>query len=370
MRINPISKITFQRKIIDSHAHVGNWYIIGENNTKVLKDLTSNLDTFLKSPLDNGDTVEKMLVSNLDTMIQRENDNIFSFLADEIEGNKKLLELAEKNSKIAPLATCQPGVGSEANIRNLLKSNPNKFVGLKFHPDNLRIPAGDGLYEPYMRLAEEYNLPCLFHSGSTIHSDPTKIAELAKKYKNVPVIISHWGAEYGGDYSKVTNSILESVKTNNSKIFADISWVDADNSAKPTIKWIIETLKEEKGALDRIVFGTDASLGRFGAEAKDAVAAHAAYSRAVQDVQAMIKKEFPDEAETIIDKIFYNNANRLFFEKETTSTSLPASIKKASSKKTALISGIIFTAFAALATYMFTKAKRDSDKQQNNIAKN
>ena len=97
MKINKISSVNFNAKIIDSHCHIGQW---NENNA--LKDYTKDLDVFIKNSLDNGDTVEKVIVSNLDCMSR---DNAGKFLSNEIEGNKKLLELVKNNQKIAPLAT-------------------------------------------------------------------------------------------------------------------------------------------------------------------------------------------------------------------------------------------------------------------------
>jgi hypothetical protein len=70
-----------------------------------------------------------MLVSNLDCMVKKTPND---FLFDEYNGNKKLLDIAKENNKIAPLATCQPAYGNVENITKLFSEHPNKFVGLKF----------------------------------------------------------------------------------------------------------------------------------------------------------------------------------------------------------------------------------------------
>lgn len=311
MRINSINPIIFKAKIIDSHCHIGQW-----NEGDSLKNYTQDLDLFVKSSLDNGDTIEKVIVSNMDCMARTNSGN---FLSDEITGNKKLAEIAKSKPKIVPLATCQPGYGSVDNIRRLFQENPTDFIGLKFHPEQLNIVADNFVYEPYIKFAKDNNLPCLFHSGSSKVSNPIAIQNLAKKFPEVEFIIAHWGAECGGDYSKVTEIIIDSVKNKNSIIYADISWVDCNDSAKPNLKEIIKRLKEEN-ALDRILFGSDAPLGRFSAQGENGISPMKAYTQMVDDIKNMVKKEFPEnEAEEILDKIFYRNSEKLFLNR-TTST--------------------------------------------------
>lgn len=335
MKLNQISAINFYGKIIDSHIHIGNWSENGKS-----RDYTKDIDVFIKSALDNGDTVEKVIVSNLDCMT-RKNDKFYS---DETVGNKKLLKLASKNSKIAPLATCQPGYGDVENIRKLLRGNPDKFVGLKFHPEQLNIPVSDPRYQAYMEFAKEKGLPCLFHSARSVDvtypdggvgkasvlSNPEQIYELAKKTKEVPVIMAHWGGDGEKNIDITTKCIIDSIKNKDATLYADISWVDCNNSQKPNLKRIIEQLKSEN-ALDRILFGTDAPLGRFSSKAE--------YEKTINDIKTMIRHEFSTEAEDIIDKIFYSNAKKVFFIKkgEGENTPPPKAPKPNGNKWTKLI---------------------------------
>lgn len=321
MRLNRISSLNFYGKIIDGHVHVGQW---SENGVR--RDYTSDLDKFVKSPLKNGDTVETVIVSNLDCMTHKnETGSSIEFVADEITGNKKLLELAEKNPYMVPLATCQPGYGSADNIRKLLEENPDKFVGFKFHPEQLNLPVSDSRYLDYMKLAEEKKLPCLFHSARTFDvsypgggvakasklSNPEQIYEFARKYKDVPVIMAHWGGDGEKNIDTTTKCIIESIKKGDAKLYADISWVDCDNPQKPNLKRIIEQLKAVDG-LERVIFGTDAPLGRFSANGENGVPPKQAYEETVINIKNMIRREFPNDAEEIIDKIFYKNAGKLF----------------------------------------------------------
>lgn len=355
-KILPNQKIIFKRKIIDSHIHVGSW-----NENGKIKDYTKDIDIFIKSNLENGDTIERILVSNLDCMAK---DSTNNFLLDEYKGNKKLIDLAKENEKIAPLATCQPKYGNINNINKLFSENQNKFVGLKFHPEQLNLSANNEAYIPYIEFAKKENLPCLFHSGSSEVSNASHIYDLAKKFPEVKFIMAHWGAEESGNYDKVTDIIIESVKTKNSKIYADISWVDCNNSQKPTLKKIITRLKEEN-ALDRILFGSDAPLGRFGGNGENGISPQKAYSDLLDDIKNMIKKEFSkNEAEDIIDKIFYKNSENLFFKKPSNQEpQISAISKKKPNNKTILWLSAIFAVITGFGLIL------KKQKSNNNIDK-
>ncbi|MCQ2754215.1 MAG: amidohydrolase family protein [bacterium] len=321
MKIYNISNIVFSGKIIDSHMHVGNWY--GS------KYQYSELDTFIKNPLSNGDTIEKIIVSNLSAIDKNE-------MLDELEGNKEILKIAENNPKIAPLAVCQPKTGSVENIKKLFDENPNKFVGLKFHPDGHEIMATSNLFDPYLMFAQEKNLPCLFHCGiqwengkladeAFRYSEPEKIYQAAKKVPKTPVIMAHLGA--GGEtvHSKAIQVLMDSIDKKDANLYADISWVDIDKPNKPTIVNLIKKLKE-KNALDRILFGSDAPIGEF-ANGKDGLTGKEFYEKTIVDIKTAIKNNFNDDADSIIDKIFYQNAEKLFFNKENGQTEIKSNPK-------------------------------------------
>ena len=363
-KIHPITQINFYGKIIDSHMHTGHWT---ENGQRY--DYTSEIDRFIKSPLENGDEIEKVIVSNLDCIEHKsKTEKGIEFFHNEIDGNKALLALAEKNKQIVPLITCQPGYGNAENIEKLINENPNKFGGFKFHPEQLELAANSESYYPYMELAQKYKLPCLFHSHRSFDVDygngninkackfsrPSQVYELAKKYPDVNVVLAHWGGDGEKNIDEVTKYIIESVKTNNSKLYADISWVDCETQAKPNIKRIISELKKEN-ALDRILFGTDAPLGRFGRNGANGISPEKHYSNYVNDIKAMIKKEFPEEADSIIDRLFHDNAENLFIKH------LDSNVPTAGDKSlkiiwgTAIIGGLIT---AGIINFFISKTKK------------
>ena len=320
LTVNKINhNIFFKGRIIDAHTHVGYWDK-PDGKPYELKDI---FEITNKTKID-GDTVEKVIVSSLYCL---KTDSNGKPLAGELEGNKAMLESIKNNKFAAPLAVCQPGIGSVKNIEELFEKNPNSFVGLKIHPKNLKLRADDEAYKAYLEFAEKNNLPCLFHSQCAIDydksvlktaiedmdpSDPRFIYSLAKKTSKVPVILGHMGAGGKPAHEKALEVLLESINTGDANLYADISWVgiQSDKNIIDT-EMIIKAIKELKNTskgdkTDRLLFGTDAPIAEFSE-------VDGLYTRFVREIKSAIKKNFGDEeGEKLIDKIFYQNSADLF----------------------------------------------------------
>ncbi len=314
IRINPYNTPTFNGKIIDSHVHCGKW----------TNDLFSTNDVieFFNRKFNNGkDTIDRVIISNLDCIINTKNKTPYK---DELSGNLKLLKACLHNDKLIPFVVCQPGYGSAENIELLLNKYPNLIKGLKFHPACLNLPANDIKYIPYMKLAEKYNKPCLFHSevitdsnNNLIRSgvsDPEYIYETARQFPNVPVIMGHMGL--GGDkaHEAGIETLINSIEHGDAKLYADLAWVDWDNPAKPHIVEVVDKLlHSSKGdKTERLLFGTDAPLGVFGEKAlkqKDA------YENNIKNIKQAIKDNFGEDANKLISRIFYRNSKKLLDKK-------------------------------------------------------
>ena len=310
MNVTKISVVNFMGKIIDSHAHVG------AHDGNIYKK--KQLDVFVRSKLPNNDVVEKMIVSDLD---------VLHGLNNELEGNRAVLKIFKNNDRYALLASCNPKQGKISNIKKVFKENPQDFVGLKFHPDIQQLKLSDRRYESYMRFATKNNLPCLFHSqvelieGGKVNpnlkhiSDPENIYALAKKYPKTPVVMAHMGAGWNESHDKAIEILVEAVRKGDANLYADVSWVDIDNSHTH----IVKAIKRLKGIGEkdwtygdqsyRLMFGTDSPLSRFKTDEAKRI-----YSDYVDAIKASIRidEELKLEAEKIIEDLFYNNAKELY----------------------------------------------------------
>lgn len=130
--------------IIDAHTHIGNSFW-GQFSPEFLLDII-------------GDDVDIAICSNL--------EGIDSFTGkDEIECNLDMLNACKKFPKLKPLAVCEVDRTENADkIRKLLSEHP-QFIGLKFHPEFTKLRADSDKYNDYLKVAQEYKKPCLYHSG-------------------------------------------------------------------------------------------------------------------------------------------------------------------------------------------------------------
>ena len=346
MNITKISKTNFMGKIIDSHAHIGK-----HNRGCYIK---SDLDVFVKSELPNKDTVEKMLVSDLD---------VLHGIKNEYEGNKLALETFKNNEKYSLLASCNPKDGEISNIKKLFKDYPSGFVGLKFHSDIQQLDLDNKKYEPYLEFASKKKLPCLFHSqvelfeGGKVNpsikhiADPESIYALAKKYPKTPIVMAHLGAGWNEAHDKATDILIESIKKGDANLYADISWVDIDQEHTHVVK-TIKRLKGigEKGWIygdqtHRLMFGTDAPIDRFKKEDSRKI-----YSDFVDKIKESIRKDkdLKNDAEKIIEDLFYNNAKKLYLSNKNESSK---------SYKKFLVLGIV----AAIGIGIYAICKNDKE---------
>lgn len=307
-----IKNLTFSGRIIDCHVHFSpkgkekDFYgnDVGEaalTNALEIANLPNNT---------NNDSVEKALVTNLSCIDTQNHLEGAVPNQNETVGNTETINLCKKNKKLLPVAVCQPGHGSSAKIKELLSSN--KFYALKFHPYYLGIVANDRLYDPYLEVAEKMPsikpdmyknpLPCVFHSAFG-KSNPQSICELAKRHPNVPIVLYHSTLETNDNPNNKHEDAIRCVENAKQKnIYLELSWVDQDVVSNKIVEMI------NRVGEDRILFGTDASLGDYGKTHGNRY-----YLDRVNKLKQKIRDNFePTRAEKIIDKIFYLNSKNLF----------------------------------------------------------
>ncbi len=129
--------------------------------------------------------------------------------------------------------------------------------------------------------------------------------------------MAHCGGPEKADMNAAVDVMLKSIENGDAKLYADISWVGIDDYVKGTPKRDMEKLVEiikrlkntPKGDMtNRILFGTDAPIDRFHSDNAERI-----YKDYICDIHSAIKKNFPVEADELTDKIFYENAKKLFF---------------------------------------------------------
>lgn len=276
--------------IVDSHVHIGNseW---GNFSPEYLLEIIQDVDCAICSNLNGIDSA--------------------GCFKDEYECNLEMLEISKKYPKLKPLAVCQPNI-TENNkvVRTLLETYPD-FIGLKIHPEYMRLPADSEKYDKYLELAREFNKPCLYHSGhiKSRFSSPALIYKKAQEFPEVPVILGHLSTGPNDCHKQAIEILLDSIENNRANLYVDISWIDfmferINESMEDTLM-LIEALKTTSCGDNtyRILWGSDAPVGAFNHTQES-------YSHNLAIFKQRILEKFKDE--NLLNNLLYNNAQRLY----------------------------------------------------------
>ena len=114
--------------IIDSHVHFG---------TSVWGDATP------RELLDIIDEVDFAICSNLEGI---ESSNF----KDEYSCNIEMLKASREYPKLKPLLVCQPNLTDDAGVARKLLEENKEFIGLKIHPECMKLPADSEKYDMYL----------------------------------------------------------------------------------------------------------------------------------------------------------------------------------------------------------------------------
>ena len=218
--------------IIDSHVHIGTWGRFYKSINKVLESLEKyHIDFALISSCDGVEYTEKG--NNLPFFLKR----------NQISINKDVVKLCKKYpNKFKGLFWCRPSLeGYSEKVESFIKDNREYIVGLKFHPYYSKMRMTDIKIIPYIKLAEQLDIPVLVHTARDQYSDAKYTYELAKRFPKVKFILAHMQLD--------NNTHRDAIKYMKElpNLYGDTAWVHPG-----ALKEIIKALGS-----DRILFGSD-----------------------------------------------------------------------------------------------------------------
>ena len=120
------------------------------------------------------------------------------------------------------------------------------MVGIKIHGVMNKTTICDERYRPYLEYADKNGLPVLFHAWEP--DEVAQVAQVAKDYKNCPLIVGHGGLT---SYAAKVQAINAVRKYDNVYVDTCIS-----STYDGAIEWIVSQV-----GVERVLFGTD--LGFF-----------------------------------------------------------------------------------------------------------
>lgn len=226
--------------IIDAHVHLSIYQDQG-------KSLEECLEILLKEMSKNGVTYAIVIPDNV------ENDPNIADLNQAL----KLIEGQNNLFLLGSPQIIQRGSSELEKYKGLL--NKGTIKGLKFFPGHDPYYPTDERCLPYYQLCEELDAPVIFHTGENSdnpdaakYNDPKYIVEVARKYPNLKVIITHYfwpKIEYCYEITKdVPNIYFELAGT------ADKEVLEKSGGIEKMRKVLKKTIQDRP---NQVIFGTD-----------------------------------------------------------------------------------------------------------------
>src|SRR3989339_693556 len=212
--------------------------------------------------------------------------------------NEDLIREAEKFKKeLLPIASISPFSAKKTSPKQIeawLKEGT--IYGLKFYTGYEHFYPADEIIRPYLKLAEKYDRPAIFHSGDTWnqvvgaklkYGHPLNFDDLAVDMPELKIVIAHLGYPWVIDTAEVVYK--------NKNVFTDCSGLvcgTPDSDDKKIIKKLFDDYFQGGAPAEKMLFGTDWSL-----------ADQKSYVKLILGMSLSLKQK---------EQIFYNNASKLF----------------------------------------------------------
>lgn len=188
-----------------------------------------------------------------------------SYLKEFYLPNEKVIELAEKEKKIIPIASLDHKSRDIGSIQELFRRK--KVKGLKLYSGYLPFGPNEPFLEEVYDVCEKNGIPVIFHTGDTLlssghlkYSLPILIDDIATKHGRLKIVVSHFCNPWIMEVAELLYK--------NPNVLADVSGLVAGTSTKYTPRYIESLKRSIMDAIsyvgkveDKILFGSDWPVG-------------------------------------------------------------------------------------------------------------
>lgn len=264
--------------IIDTHVHIGQ----SLNFDMKEEDVLYSIDKY---------NIDIAVVSNCQAA---SHDHERKLLPDELQTSgidclKRSIKFARENpGRIYLQHWVKPMEEITAEVRDLIEANLDIIKGIKFHPYHSGVAFTDKSCEKYVKLAVEYGLPVISHTGTEYDDNPRRLFEMAKKYPDTNFVMVHLGL--GSDNKEAIELCAEQ-----KNLYGDTTWV----SVRSALEFV------NKCGCERLMFGSDSPIDGKDTYAYNFKGERSLYQEYFKEFREMVSQE-------VYDNIMYRNASRLF----------------------------------------------------------
>jgi len=264
--------------IIDTHVHIGQ----SLNFDMREEDVIYSLEKY---------GIDVAVVSNCMAASHDHDRKLLpeKFQTSGIDCLKRSLKFARENPcRIYLQHWVKPMEEITTELKELIEANLDVIKGIKFHPYHSGVAFTDESCEKYVRLAAEFGLPCISHTGTEYDDNPKRLFEMAKKYPETNFVMVHLGL---GSDNKEAIELCKSQKN----LYGDTTWVSIDSA----LEFI------NKCGSERLMFGSDSPIDGKDTYAFNFKGERSLYQQYFNEFKEMITKED-------YDNIMYKTAMRVF----------------------------------------------------------
>ncbi|MBR2280673.1 MAG: amidohydrolase family protein [Ruminococcus sp.] len=265
--------------IIDTHAHIGHMLNFNMTEDDLLYSVEKyNIDFTLLSNIECAEFDHKG--RKVPKLLQKSQNKVFT----------KTLSFVKKHpDKLGLLVWLK--IGSELpdeRFINMLKENREYIYGFKFHPFHSKTAPDDKRLEPIYRLAEEYKLPAVSHTGGNEQAKSIHLYNAAKAHPEIDFVMVHM--DLGTD-NKEALDLLGKLPN----LYGDTTWVPIETT--------IEAIKRYGSG--KMLFGSDNPIDGRDTFLHNKTGDRSLYQKYFNELRDMISKED-------YENLMYKNAQRIF----------------------------------------------------------
>lgn len=197
---------------------------------------------------------------------------------------------ARKNmDKIGIMPWIKPATEyASEQFEKILKENLDIVYGIKVHPFHSKTAFDSEKVEPYIKLAQKYNLPVVSHTADCDEASPVRVYNMAKKYPKVNFVMVHMGL---GTDNQEAISLLGKLPN----LYGDTTWVPLASTLQ---------IVKEYGS-KKLFFGSDSPIDGLHTYRQNMQGEPSLYQQYFNELEDIIGTEAYED-------IMYKNAMRVF----------------------------------------------------------
>lgn len=265
--------------IIDTHVHIGKTIGFSMTEEDVLYSMEQyGIDFSLVSSIEGAECDHKG--RRIPQLLQKKQNEVL----------RKTVRFARENpSEIGALPWVKPLTEQpDEEFVRLISENRDVIYGMKLHPFHSIVAPDDERMEAYYKIAAEYSLPIVSHTGGREEAMSIHLYNAAKKHPELSFVMVHM--DLGTDNRRAIELLGKFPN-----LYGDTTWVPVKSTVEAIRRW----------GSEKILFGSDSPIDGRDTYLHNRTGDRSLYQEYFHEFRQMVSADD-------YDNIMYKNAERLF----------------------------------------------------------